>query len=143
MITVRPATKADHATLCKIAKQSKYTSSFSSMMFSGDVAYEKGWITVAEDNGVPVGLLCIRHKVREPKTIIYFMVTDHGAQCCGAGAAMLDYLKANTPHPIIELSVMKDNAKGLRFWTNNGFVTVGEAYEGKGLQMEWHKEITQ
>jgi ribosomal protein S18 acetylase RimI-like enzyme len=133
---VRTATREDHAALVKLAAKSKYTKSFSSMMFSNEGIYAKGWITLVEAEGNPVGLLCVRHKVRSPKSIIYFMVTHPDYRGQGIGKLMMDDLEEKTPHKTIELSVMNDNPGGRAFWERMGFEPVGEAYKGKGTQME-------
>lgn len=131
------STVEDHKDMCALAKLSKYTNSFSSHMFSPESAYQKGWITHAIDpaTGDPVGLLCVRHKVRQPETMIYFMVVHPDHRKSGVGAALIRHLKRTTPHRKIALSVMNDNEGGQAFWRSFGFEKTGDAYKGKGIQM--------
>lgn len=139
-VRVRTATPADHDAIFKVAKTSKYTKDFSNrVMFSSDAAYEKGWIAVAEtDEGEIIGFTCVRHKSREPKTMLYFITVrpDWGGH--GIGRDLLDAVMAHSPHRVMELNVMKDN-EALNFYLRLGFRIVGDAMGGQAhrLEKEW------
>lgn len=139
---IRAAIKEqDHKQICAIAKESKHTSAFSHMMFSGDDAYEKGWIQVAEDetDGSMLGFYCVRHKTRTPATSLYFITITEDARGLGIGSRMLQHLEDNSPHTCVELNVMKNNPDAIRFYERHGYKIVGESLKGKGVAMkkEW------
>lgn len=139
VIKIRPATRADHEVLLAIAKSHKATRDFGHIMFSGEQAYQKGWIRLAtlRDDTSVVGFTCVRHKIREPRTSLYYICIRPEARRMGVGQALLDDLIATSPHRCIELSCLKDNHEALSFYDKNGFVRTGEALKGKG----WHLEL--
>jgi ribosomal protein S18 acetylase RimI-like enzyme len=137
-IKIRPATRGDHEVLLAIAKSHKATRDFGHIMFSGEQAYQKGWIRVAIVADHVVGFTCVRHKMREPKTSLYYICVRPEARRMKVGQALLDDLTATSPHRCIELSCFKDNAEALAFYAKNGFEQKGEALKGKG----WHLEKT-
>ncbi len=138
-------------TLCKLANTGgSYTSAFSSHMFSPETAFEKGWIVVAEclagehpENGLVAppyaGLYCVRHKVRTPVTELYFITVDPEARGGAVATELLEFMKEDSPHHLIELNCMKDNPRALRFYEKHGFKIIGESLKGKGhrLQLEF------
>lgn len=133
-ITIRPAVRdRDHKRLCELAKQSRYISAFSAPMFSGDAPYEKGWIQVAEEDGVVVGFTCVRHKARSPTTMLYYIMVSKDAEGTGVGYALMRDLEEQTPHPAIELKVEKDNERAIKFYLRLGYVVVDDAYNGRGF----------
>ena len=140
MKTIRRATIQDHDRLVKLAKQSKYTKDFSNaVMFSSPAAYDKGWIWLAENaQGEAVGLACVRHKSREPKTMLYFVVVDERERGHGIAFDLLKVVMQNAPHSRMQLNVMKDN-EALKFYQKHGFQIVGEAIKGEAwaLEKEW------
>lgn len=132
----RRATKEDHAAIVKVAKSSKYTRDFTNtVMFSSDAAYEKGWIRVMEHEGEIVGFTCVRHKTRQPKTMLYFVAVAPEFRRNGLGWIMLEEAMAAGPHSTMELNVMKDN-EALKFYERNGFRIVGEAMKGQAYRLE-------
>lgn len=144
-VSVRPATQADHKRLADIAKQHRAGSGFTHFMFSGEAAYQKGWIRVAEAKGEGieggskiVAFTCVRHKVRVPKTMLYYILVDKDARRIGVGNLLLDDLMQQSPHRCIELSCLKDNPEALAFYAKHGFFQRGESLKGKG----WHLEKT-
>ena len=138
VIKIRPATQADHEVLLAIAKSHKATRDFGHIMFSGEQAYQKGWIRLAtlRDDTSVVGFTCVRHKVREPKTSLYYIVVAPSARRSGIGTELLADLKTSSPHRCIELSCMKDNQHALAFYAKHGFQTTGDALKGKGVHLE-------
>lgn len=137
---IRTATKDDHAAIMMIAKQSPYTRDFGSHMFSPDSAYEKGWIVVTENfTGEVIGFYCVRHKVREPVTSLYFIGVDKEWHSAGVGQELMRdlYTKAN---PTIRLNCMKDNEQATKFYERLGFKIVGDHMDGKANVFE--KSIT-
>lgn len=138
MIRIRPSEKQwDHKRLCQLAKRSKYISSFSSLMFSGDGAYEKGWIRQATDEeGELYGFTCFRVKSRSPETMLYFIMVAPEHEGKGIGRMLLEDLEAHSPHPTIVLKVMKDNERALAFYTRMGYtVSKDDVYDGKGVEL--------
>lgn len=131
--------ESDHAELVKVANTSKFTSSFSSIMFSPEAAYDKGWIrkaTLGENNNI-VGLTCVRHKVREPKTVLYFLVVHPGVRFRHVGADLMADLEAGTPHKCVKFNVSKENPGARDFYEKLGYrVTSHEALKGHGWEME-------
>ncbi len=135
---------------CKLAKTGgAYTRDFSSHMFSGQDAYAKGWIRVAE---APLsskiarrlvappflGLTCVRHKVRTPVTELYFITVDPAVRGTPVARNLIHDLMVNSPHSIIGLNCMKDNARALRFYERESFKIVGEALKGQAHRLERH-----
>jgi ribosomal protein S18 acetylase RimI-like enzyme len=108
-------------------------------MFSSEAAYKKGWITVATIGNEIVGFVCVRHKVREPVTSLYFLGVIPRARRAGIGTALLRDLQERSPHRCVRLNVAKDNAPALTFWRKCGFVVVGDSLEGAGhaLELRW------
>lgn len=137
----RPAVETkDHKALCTMARKSVYISSYSSFMFSSSEAYAKGWIRIAEEDGKILGFTCVRHKVRSPETILYFIMVDPDAeQRKGIGTALLEDLYQHCPHKRLVLKVMKKNVQALNFYEKLGYKVECEAYNGEGLQLsrEW------
>lgn len=133
----RIAPESDHERLVKIASQSPYTKAFSNrMMFSSPDAYAKGWVSAAYDEeGSPRGFACVRVKVREPVTVLYFLAVQQGKRRRGTARGLLDELMARSAHRTLRLGVMKENP-ALGFYRHLGFEVTGEAYEGKGYTME-------
>ena len=135
---LRRATVDDHKKLVKLAAQSKYTRDFSNaMMFSSEAAYEKGWILCVEDaKGDIVGLSCVRHKVRAPETMLYFLVVDAAHRKNGLAELLLNSVMLQGPHNTMRLNVMKDN-DAVGFYNKLGFKVISdEALKGEAFQME-------
>lgn len=140
MITTRFATIDDHKAIMEVAKQSPYTRDFSNHIFSGEAMYEKNWIKIAEYKGHRgsgiVGFYCVRHKVREPATTLYFLGVESGMRSEGIGAQLIHELKQDSPHRCIQLNVMKENDRAQNFYNRHGFLVVDEALKGKAVKME-------
>lgn len=137
MIGFKIAGQQDHEKILKLAKTSKYTKDFSNaVMFSSPAAYAKGWIRIAENEaGEVVGFTCVRHKVREPKTVLYFLNVREDVRKQNVAKMLLDLVMSDSPHKTMQLNVMKDNeAKG--FYDRQGFQVTGEAINGQAHQME-------
>lgn len=128
----------DHVALMAIAKQHKATNAFGHIMFSSQDAYDRGWIRkiIDEIDNVIVGFTCVRHKVREPKTSLYYIAVEQSVRHLGYGQLLLDDLKQQSPHRCIELSCLQNNEPAIRFYQKNGFCVTGEALKGKGLHFE-------
>ena len=137
MIATRTATVEDHDNLVKLAKTSKYTKDFSNaVMFSSPAAYAKGWIKLVENERREVlALSCVRHKSREPKTMLYFLVVAEECRGKNIASQLLDTVMASSPHKIMQLNVMKDN-EALKFYQKLGFAIVGEAMGGTAYALE-------
>lgn len=131
----------DHQRILALAKQHACTRDFSHFMFSGAAAYEKGWIRVFEDQdtGKLVGFTCVRHKVRQKETSLYFIGIDARWQNVGLGLHMLEDLKRQSPHRRIVLNVRNDNAQAVAFYRKHGFTGSQPALGGQGtkLTLEW------
>ena len=128
---IRRAAMGDHAAICAIAKTSQYTRDFSNrLMFSSDAAYEKGWIMVAEQRGCQLlGFTCVRHKVREPVTMLYFITVHPDHRGRSIGERLLRRVMEYGPHDRMKLNVMKEN-RAVNFYKRLGFVIAGEALDG-------------
>lgn len=138
---IQPAIhQRDHTALCKLFKTSEYTNAFSSPMFSNQETYVKGWIRAAmeaRDGMIFVhGATCVRHKVREPKTKLYFITVMPCSRDHGVGEMLMRDLEEQTPHHIIELDVANENVGALRFYERLGYEVVGEAFNGHGKHLE-------
>lgn len=129
-----------HEELCKLAKLSKYTRDFSHMMFSGEAAYDKEWIKVYVTQGKIAGFSCVRHKVREPATSIYFIFVHPDYRGMGIGEKLLNEIIENSPHKTFHLNCEKDNTPALHFYKKHNFVIAGESLKGRGYALE--KTIT-
>ena len=131
---VRLAGRDEHDEILRLAKLSKYTRDYGHIMFSSPEAYMRGWILVATIDGEIVGFTCVRHKVRAPETMLYFIGIHPDHQGKGIGWFMLEEIMENGPHDIMSLNVMKDNP-ALKFYERHGFRIVGEAIHGKAFNM--------
>lgn len=140
------ATQEDHKRLCEIARGHYAGSGFSHFMFSGEAAYQKGWIRVAVTDiemgnlpaGTIVGFTCVRQKVRQPETKLYYILVDPRVRRAGIGQLLLDDLIASSPSRKIALDCLKNNAEALAFYRKNGFDIVGESLKGKGHHLSKH-----
>ncbi len=139
----RLATVEDHPDILAIAKTSKYTKDFGNrLMFSSDAAYEKGWILVAVDIlEVIVGFTCVRHKVREPVTMLYFITITPKERDKKIGELLLDDVMRRGPHTCMALNVMKEN-RAVSFYERLGFKIAGDAFGGEAYRMvkEWEQQ---
>lgn len=146
---VRQATVVDHRAILQVAKQSPYTRDFSNRIFSGPALYARGWIRVLarsgqkEHQGVGwpdiVGFTCVRHKVRAPETVLYFIGVDREHHRMGIGEILLADLINESPHRRIALNVMKSNEQARSFYRKHRFRGDGDALEGAGVRLvlEW------
>lgn len=136
--TTRAATADEQKAIMAVAKVSKYTRDFSNIMFSSKEAYHKGWIRVAVEagSGRLLGFSCVRHKVREPATSLYFIGVLPEAQGAGVGKKLLQDLVSETPHRCIQLNVMRENESARQFYLKFGFKETGTALKGEGVSME-------
>lgn len=127
-ILYRPAIKAqDHAAICRIGKQTKWTKDVSNeMMFTSDLSYERGWIRVAEMGGGVIGFSCIREKVRAPEVVLYFLGVSEEARGIGIGWRMIQEFMGDTKHRLLVLNCALDNPIAFMFYQNKGFEVVGK-----------------
>lgn len=131
------ATVEDHNQIVAIAKTSPYTKDFSNrVMFSSDAAYEKGWIKIAIQEAQIVGFTCVRHKVRDPETMLYFITVLPDWRSQGIGELLLDEVMRTGPHQLMALNVMKENERAVQFYQRLGFEVTGEAMNGEAHRME-------
>lgn len=137
---IRPARVDEHAELVRLARTSPYTRDFSNrMMFSSDAAYERGWIRVADDDEAIVGFTCVRHKVRSPVTVLYFIVVNPEKRGGGIGTALMEDLEFQAEahgHRWISLNVAKDNEAAIYMYEKFGYEKRGESLKGTGWRME-------
>jgi ribosomal protein S18 acetylase RimI-like enzyme len=137
----------DHKALVALAKTSKYTKDFSNeVMFSSEAAYAKGWIRLAEnEDGEPIGFYCVRHKVRAPVTMLYFIVVHPDCRDHGVGELLMEDLEQQARAQCkvgqayaIHLNVAKDNTGAIRFYERLGFNIIGDhAIKGTAFTMEY------
>ncbi len=128
----------NHNTIQKIGKQTSYCKDFGSIMFSSEESYLKGWIRVAKIavSGAIAGFTCVRHKVRSPETMLYFISVAEFAQGEGIGKALMADLEEQTPYKRIALKVEKVNGHAIAFYTRLGYTTEStNEYGGKGILM--------
>lgn len=140
---IRPALADEHMRLLEIARSHPVGGSFSHTMFSGPDMYKRGWIRAAV--GIVVGgpnriagFTCFRHKIRQPKTKLYYIIVDRPWRRRGVGQLLLTDLITESPHRCMELDCEKGNAEALAFYDRNGFARVGETKDGK----RWVLELT-
>src|SRR5262245_17383990 len=105
---IRTAIIQEHPAIVKLARCSPYTQDFSNRIFSGPASYEKGWITISMHGDELCGFCCVRHKVKEPVTSLYFLGIDPQHRRLGIGNSLLQDLKRRCPHPCIRLNVAKN-----------------------------------
>lgn len=130
----------DHDALCRLARTSEFTRDFGSIMFSSDGAYNKGWIRVAElaGDGI-VGFTCVRHKVTQPKTVLYFITVAPAARGRQIGERLMRDLEEQTPHTCIHLNVAHENPNARRFYERLGYNVVrDDAISGTAWELEKH-----
>lgn len=134
---IRTADTQDHKAIVQVSKRSPATRDFTNQMFSGDSMYQKGWILVAEKDEEIVGFVCVRHKVRQPETSLYFLGVLPDWKRKGVARKLLEEIKKRSPHRKIVIGVFKDNEEALAFWKREGFtITSSDHYKGKGYKME-------
>lgn len=137
---IRGAKRGDHDAIVKLARQSKFVRDFSSHMFSSEAAYEKKWIRVAMKGKRIVGFTCVRHKVRAPETVLYFIGVDKDTQREGIGFELMRDLQDQSPHKRIALNVDKTNIEAIGMYTRLGYeIEHGDALNGTAHHMakEW------
>ena len=124
-------------------RDSKYTKDFSNrVMFSSDAAYEKGWVwavrTLEEEPQI-IGFSCVRHKVREPVTMLYFIGVHEDYRGSGVGEALLEHIMRTGPHSRMELNVMRANERAVKFYRRLGFWIVGPALldQAHRMRKDW------
>lgn len=132
----------DHTGLLRIAKESKHTRDFGHMMFSGEDAYDKGWIRVYydQDFGVPLGFTCVRHKKREPECMLYYICVTERAHGQGVAQALMDDLMEQCEHNRIACKCRRDNERALAFYKKLGFLRY-EAMKKDGSVDEVHWKL--
>lgn len=135
-IEVEAAVYGDRDDIMRVARQHPATSGFGNIMFSSAAHFGKGWIRKAVFRGESIiGFTCVRHKVREPVTSLYFIGVDKQHYRNGVGQLLLDDLLAQSPHKCIELNCLKTNAQALAFYEKNGFKQIGEGLKGKAWRL--------
>lgn len=136
-VIVVPALREDHDRLCQLARTSKFTRDFGAIMFSSEAAYQKGWIREARVGVGIVGFTCVRHKVRAPETVLYFIAVDPNLRGQGIGEILMQDLERQTPHRRIALNVAHENEGARRFYERLGYrVTADDAIKGTAWRME-------
>lgn len=135
---IHKASKENHKELVQLAKQSIYTKDFSNtVIFSSKAAYEKGWIRMYTENGKILGFTCVRHKIREPVTVLYFITVDENEKYRGIGKILMRDIQKQSPHKTIHLNVMKTNQEALKFYISLGFKIISEdAIKGQAYKLE-------
>lgn len=123
-ILYRPAIKAqDHAAICRIGKQTKWTKDISNeMMFTSDAAYERGWIRVAGEGDNLLAFSCIREKVRAPEVVLYFLGVSEESRGRGIGWRMIQEFMGDTKHRALVLNCALDNDHARNFYLGKGFI---------------------
>lgn len=134
-VTIRQATIADHEAIVSVARLHPCTRDFTNHMFSGPAAYEKGWIQVAEVNGLVVGFTCRRDKVREPVTVLYFVGVLPAVKGTGLAWQLIERMMECSPHSTLDLNCSLANDRALSFYRAKGFVELGPALRGTGVKM--------
>lgn len=134
-VLIRTARIEEHKIICAIAKQSKYTRDFSNMIFSGPDCYAAERIKVAIWKGDIIGFYCIRHRKRNPATVLYFLAVAESGRLKGTGKRLMNFLERECPSGLVELKVMKDNP-AVGFYDKLGYSKVEEAFDGKGWKMQ-------
>ncbi len=137
-VSIRPAVKeTDHKLILDIAKQSKFTKDFGSIMFSSDESYNKGWIRVATLGDEIIGFTCVRHCMpKRGETVLYFITVHDKFRSHSIGGVMMKDLEEQTPHKRIALNVAKDNPRAVSFYERLGFTTQhGDAIKGTAFHM--------
>ena len=138
-MNIRPAERhLDHDRLCKLARTSEFTRDFSSIMFSSDGAYGRGWIRVCEgDDTNLLGFTCVRHKVMQPKTVLYFITVEPAVRSHKIGERLMLDLEQQTPHGLIHLNVSHRNERAKAFYLRLGYRVVrDDAISGTAWELE-------
>ena len=130
---IRPATTEEHDKVLKVMKTSKHTGAFGNRpMFSNDDMYAKGWIVVAEIDGLLVGAYCVRQSVRFKETVLYFITIDTKQRSKGIGLKLMEDMKEQSPFNRIRLNVADDNPRARQFYEQMGFEEETEGQKPKG-----------
>jgi len=125
-----------HKLLSKLGRTNRYTEYFDGHFFSHDKAYENEWIRIAIIEGQIVGLSCVRHKIRTPETMVYYMVVHPDFQGQHIGTILLRDLEERSPHARVVLKTMKSNTRAFDFYKKHGYEVESEnEYKGEGYLM--------
>lgn len=143
---IRSARWTDHRLILEIARTHSYTRDFGSNRYSSPEAYAKGWVVVAEVVGDPTyknvlaGFACVRHKVRAPETVVYFLAVDRVFIRRGVGSMLLDHVIRTSPHDHFALNCALKNRDAIAFYKRCGFVIAGDALGGAGFRLTKERE---
>jgi len=107
-------------------------------MFSHEGAYAKGWIRCYHRPGQEIaGFTCVRHKVTQPKTVLYFIVVTPEGRSQGIGTGLMLDLERQTKHPIIHLNVSHRNPRARTFYERLGYSVVrDDAISGTAWELQ-------
>jgi ribosomal protein S18 acetylase RimI-like enzyme len=138
MIKYRVAKPDEHDRIVRVARRSPYTKDFSNqVMFSSLASYERGWIRVADNNGLIVGFSCIREKVRAPEVVLYFVGVDPAYRRQGIGWGLIKELMRHASHRTLVLKCDRHNKEALALYRSRGFNQYGENAKYLLLRRDW------
>lgn len=87
--------------------------------------YNRGLVNGAWADQDLVGFMVSKHLMRKPWSSLYEVGVLPGWRRHGVGAALVDWLLAESPHHRIRLVCSPDNMGALAFYTRLGFHVVG------------------
>lgn len=143
-VKVREAEYGEARAIKEVARAHPYTAHFAHPAYCNRQRFERGENIVAVQlfgpaRGQIIGMASLRFKKRLPETEIDIIAVSTGDRSRGVGRQLLDYIKKKSPHPRLVLNVMYDNTKAIAFYRREGFVSIGDALDGKAMRMvlEW------
>jgi len=125
----------DDSKIQKIAKQSKFTRDFCSILFVRQnirAWYKEGVVGKAVNaKGEILGFICAKHLIRKPHTTIYYMGVALEHRGKGVGKRLLQWALKQSPWGKLQLVCEEGNAEGSKFYDALGFQVVDRGVVGK------------
>ena len=129
-----------------IAKQSKFTRDFCSILFVRQNIrqwYKEGVVAKAVNRkGEILGFICAKHLIRKPHTTVYYMGVEASQHGKGVGRALINWALRTSPWGKIQLVCEEGNEAGSKFYDRLGFKVVDRGTVGKAERPYRRMEIT-
>jgi GNAT superfamily N-acetyltransferase len=129
-----------HRLLCRIASEHKATKGFSHIWYSAPTDYESNHVFTIREVGRFVGGIQVVPQIRaKPRCLLLnFIFITELYRSHGIGAKAMEWIEEHAKscrlHGVV-LRVQNDNEKARKFYERLGYLEVGPAFAGKGVEM--------